>query len=82
MLCQFLFFGGALIPRGEGVVGWGKKSNLGQAEIAYFSSRDFSRGNKLSMTHSDMLCRLDICSLDIGIYLLEPLFCYSFGDTR
>ena len=42
MLCQFLFFGGALIPRGEGVVGWGKKSNLGQAEIAYFSSLDFS----------------------------------------
>ena len=40
------FFGGALIIGGWGVVGWGRKSYLGPAEITYFSSRDFSRSNK------------------------------------
>ena len=41
-----MFFGGALIVGGWGVVGWGRKSYLGPAEIASFSSRDFSRSNK------------------------------------
>ena len=41
-----MFFGGALIVGGWGVVVWGRKSYLGPAEIASFSNRDFSRSNK------------------------------------
>ena len=41
-----MFFGGALIVGGWGVVGWGRKSYLGPAEIASFSSRNLSRSNK------------------------------------
>ena len=43
---NFLFFGSALIVRGWGVVGWGKKFCLGPAEIASFSSQDLSQSNK------------------------------------
>ena len=46
LFCWFLFFDIALLVGGWGVVGWGKKSYLGPAEIASFSSRDFSRRNK------------------------------------
>ena len=46
LFCNFLFFGGASIFGRWGVVGWGRKSYLGPAEIASFSSRDFSRSNK------------------------------------
>ena len=46
LFCKFLFFGIALIINGYWVVGWGKKSYLGPAEIASFSSRDFSWSNK------------------------------------
>ena len=46
LFCKFLFFGNALIINGYWVVGWGKKSYLGPAEIASFSSRDFSWSNK------------------------------------
>ena len=42
----FLFFDGALIVVEWGVVGWGRKYYLGPAEIASFSSRDFSQSNK------------------------------------
>ena len=41
-----LFCGGGLIVGGWGVVGWGRKSYLGLAEIGSFSSRNFSRSNK------------------------------------
>ena len=41
-----MFFGGALIASGWGVVGWGKKSYLGPVKIPSFTSRDFSRNNK------------------------------------
>ena len=41
-----MFFGGAWIVGGRGVVEWGRKSYLGPAEIASFSSRDFSWRNK------------------------------------
>ena len=41
-----LFFSGAIIVIGRGLVGWGRKSYLGPAKIASFSSRDFSRSNK------------------------------------
>ena len=41
-----MFFGGAWIVGGKLVVGWGRKSYLGLAEITSFSSRDFSRRNK------------------------------------
>ena len=41
-----LFFSGALIVIGRGLVGWGRKSYLGPAKIASFSSRDFSQSNK------------------------------------
>ena len=42
-----MFFGGALIVGGWAVVGYGRKSYLGPAEIASFSSfRDFSWSNK------------------------------------
>ena len=51
------------------MVRWGRKSYLGAAEIASFSSRDFSR----SMTHSDMLQRLDISTF----YFYEPLLFLS-----
>ena len=39
-------FGGAWIVHGWVVVGWGRKSYLGAAEIASFSCRDFNRSNK------------------------------------
>ena len=42
----FLFFDGALIVVEWGVVWWGRKYYLGPAEIASFSSRDFSQSNK------------------------------------
>ena len=41
-----MFFGVALLVGGWGVVGWGRKSYLGPAEISSFSSRDLSRRNK------------------------------------
>ena len=41
------FFGGAWIFGGWGVVGWGRKSYLGPAEIVSFSSRSFSHLNQL-----------------------------------
>ena len=46
LFCLFLFFGCAWIVGGWGVVGWGRNSHLGSAEIASFSSRDFSQSNK------------------------------------
>ena len=42
----FLFFGGALIIGGWGVVGLGGESCLDKVKIASFSNRDFSRINK------------------------------------
>ena len=65
LFCYFLFFSGALIVAGSGVVGWGRKSYLGPAETASFSSRDFSR----SMTHFDKLYWQDISTF----YFYEPL---------
>ena len=41
-----MFFGVALLVGRWGVVGWGRKSYLGPAEISSFSSRDLSRRNK------------------------------------
>ena len=41
-----MFFSGALIVGGWGVVRWVKKSYLQPPEIASFSSRDFRRSNK------------------------------------
>ena len=41
-----MFVGGALIVGGWGVVGWDRKSYLGPAEIASFSSGDLSPSNK------------------------------------
>ena len=46
LFCSFLVFSGAWIVNGWGVVGKGRKSYLGAAEIASFSSRNFSRSNK------------------------------------
>ena len=46
LFCYFLFFGVALLVGGWVVVGWGRKSYLGPAEISFFSSRDLSRYNK------------------------------------
>ena len=43
---NILFFGGALIVGGWGVVGCSRKSYLGPAETASFSRRDFSWSNK------------------------------------
>ena len=45
LFCFFLL-GVALIIGGGGVVGWGRRSYLGPAEIASFSSWDLSRHNK------------------------------------
>ena len=67
-----VFFGGAWIVDGWEVVRWGRKSYLGAAEIASFFSRDFSR----SMTHSDMMQRLDISTF----YFYEPLLFLSLGN--
>ena len=39
-------FGVALLVGEWGIVGWGRKSYLGPAEISSFSSRDLSRRNK------------------------------------
>ena len=44
-LFAFLLFGVTLLVGGCGVVGWGRKSYLGPAEIS-FSSRDLNRRNK------------------------------------
>ena len=41
-----MFFGVALLVGGWGVVGWGRKSYLGPAEIPSLSSRDLNRRNK------------------------------------
>ena len=41
-----MFFGVALLVGGWGVVGWGRKSYLGPAEMSSFSSRDLYRRNK------------------------------------
>ena len=41
-----MFFGVAFLVGGSGVVGWGRKSYLGPAEISSFSSRDLSSLNK------------------------------------
>ena len=41
-----MFFGSALILGGWGVVGWGRGSHLGPAEITSFSNWDFSQSNK------------------------------------
>ena len=41
-----MFFGGALIVEGWGVVRWSRKSYSRPAEIAPFSRRDVSRSNK------------------------------------
>ena len=51
------------------MVDWVRKSYLGLAEMASFSSRDFSRSNKHDTMHSDMLYRLYIFTL----YFYEPL---------
>ena len=67
MFCWFLFFVSALMSGEWGMVGWGRKSYLWAAEIASFSSRDFSRGSRL--THSDMLYQLDISNF----HFYEPL---------
>ena len=42
LFCSFLFFGGALIVRGCGVATRDRKSYLGPAETASFSSRGLS----------------------------------------
>ena len=41
-----MFFGGVSIVAGWGVVGWGKKSYLGPAEITSCSSQDLRWRNK------------------------------------
>ena len=41
-----MFFGVALLVGGWRVVGWGRRSYLGPAEISSFSSRDLNRCNK------------------------------------
>ena len=46
LFCWFLSFGIALIVGGWGVVGWGRKSYLGPAEITSFFSWELSRRNK------------------------------------
>ena len=46
LFCWFSFFDIALLVGGWGVVGWGKKSYLGSAEISSFSSQDLSWRNK------------------------------------
>ena len=46
LFSYFLFFDGSLIVCGCGIVGLGRKSYIGAAEIASFSSRDVSRTNK------------------------------------
>ena len=41
-----MFFGVALLVGRWGVVGWGRKSYLGSAEISSFSNRDLTRRNQ------------------------------------
>ena len=55
-----MFFRGALIILGWGVVGWGKKSYLGPVEIASSSSRDLIDQINKQNTFCGMLYRLDI----------------------
>ena len=68
--CYFLLFGVALIVGGWEVVG--RKSYLGPAEIASFSSRDLSRRNKHD--HSGLLHQLDISTF----YFYDPLLFQIF----
>ena len=46
LLIVDLFFDSALIVNESGVVGWDRKSYSKPAEIAPFSSRDFSQSSK------------------------------------
>ena len=66
-----MFFSGAFIVRGWGLVGSGRKSYLGQAEIAPFSSRDFSWSSK-----HDTFCRVVLSG-----YLGRPLSTITFTDN-
>ena len=50
------------------MVGWGRKSYLRPAEIAFFFSAVIL-AEAISMAHSDMLYRLDIYT----VYFYEPL---------
>ena len=85
----FLFFGGALILSGQGLVGWGRKSYIGPAEIASFLSRDFNRSNKhATFWHVRAgyfyvlflwaIAVSDFCPLEIYKNLSLPLSCRTF----
>ena len=67
-----MFFGNALIVGEWELVAWGRKSYSGPAEIASFSSLDFSE--TISMTHSDMLYQLNICKFYFYESFLYQIF--------
>ena len=58
------------------MVGWSRKSYLGPAEIASFSSGIL--GEAISMTHSDILYGLNIYTS----YFYEPLLLQNFVSCK
>ena len=88
-LFAFLFFGVTLLVGGCGVVGWGRKSYLGPAEIS-FSSRDLNRRNKHDLfwlvASTGYFCILflwaivvsDFLPLEIHKHLVLPLSSITF----
>ena len=68
-----MFFGGAWIFGGWGVVGWGRKSYLGPAEVASFSSQNFSR----SIKH-DTFCHV----VSTGYFYVLFLWTIAVSDFR
>ena len=85
-----MFFGGALVVVGWGLLGWVRKSCLGTAEIASLSSRDFGRGNKhgtfwhvvsagyFYVLFSWAITDSDFCPLEIYKNLGLPLYTIPF----
>ena len=67
-----LFFGIALLVGGQRVVGWGRMSYLGPAEISSFSSQDLSR--RISTIHSSLLYQMDISIFYFYEQLLLQIF--------
>ena len=75
LLCWFLFFGGALIVGGWRVMGWCRSSFIGPAEVASFSTRDFSRSSK----HDTLTCSIDWIFLR---FILMSHSYYRFSSLR
>ena len=60
-------------------MGWGRKSHLGPAELNLFPTRVFAKA--ISITHSDILYRLDISVLFYERLLFQIFVLWKFLRT-